>query len=89
MWDYDEKYEPAPRGQRIAAALLAGALVLIAAVLLSGCSNKPERSIVLIDPASGCRYVMTQYGDGFMSGDYVKPQTDHNGKQVCEKGEAR
>lgn len=85
MWDYDEKYEPAPHGQRIAAALVS-ALILGAAILLSGCDGKPERTIGLVDPVSGCKWVATQYGDGFMGGNYVKPQTDSNGKQICEKG---
>lgn len=88
MFDDDEDFilqgTPEPMGLRSAAVL--AVICIFIAVLLSGCSGKPERTIGLVDPVSGCKWVATQYGDGFTGGNYVKPQTDSNGKQICEKG---
>lgn len=55
-------------------------------LLLTGCSGEPEKTMLLIDPLTGCKYVATAYGgDGVFSGRYFKPQTDGNGKQVCSQ----
>lgn len=80
------KYRLIQAGYYISIAILATVSCIFIAVLLSGCGGKPERTIGLADPVSGCKWVATQYGDGFMGGNYVKPQTDSNGEQICEKG---
>ena len=60
-------------------------LVLVT-LLLCGCSDEPEKTMLLVDPLTGCKYVATAYGgNGVFSGRYFKPQTDGNGKQVCSQ----
>lgn len=70
-------------------AAVCGLLVGVG-VTLTGCSGEPDRNILLVDPATGCEWIMTQYGVGEVLGDsYVKPRTDASGVQLCaEKGDA-
>jgi hypothetical protein len=58
--------------------------ILALSLALAGC-GEPEKTMMLIDPASGCQYVATMYAQGgLMAGSYVKPVTDSKGKQRCE-----
>lgn len=58
--------------------------ILALSLALAGC-GEPEKTMLLIDPASGCQYVATLYGQGSVtSGSYFKPLTDSKGRQRCE-----
>lgn len=57
-------------------------IAIIAALALTGCT-KPEVRTLLIDPTTGCQYVMTQYGGEVVGGSYIKPLTNKQGKPLC------
>lgn len=58
--------------------------ILALSLALAGCGD-PERTMLLVDPATGCQYAATFYGQGGLGeGSYVKPIADGKGKQRCE-----
>ena len=58
-------------------------LLALCALLLAGCGAE-EKTMVVVEPVSGCEYIATTYGDGgTLSGSYIKPRTDSRGKHIC------
>lgn len=59
-------------------------LLLLAPIALAACS--PEQRTLLIDPNSGCHWILSRDTNG---GGYARvvPEVESNGLQVCRTGD--